>query len=263
MVSVVNWNPRKPIFRGRIRIGQRINNFGDLIGPELVKRILLTHGLVDAGSSSRRLLTVGSIMRLAQEGDTVWGTGINGKSTTGPWSFSSLDVRALRGPRTQQVLREMGIHAPAIFGDPGILVPRFWPEARVLETNFLQTYIPNLHDVRPRDSEQPNFVHPCSPLDHIIHRIAASSFVYGSSLHAVILAHAFQVPVRPIISSTEPLFKYLDYFEGVKTKAPEFATTAEEALRMGGVLLPRPDVDGLLDAFPFDLWGEAMKGSKQ
>ncbi len=259
-IDIVHWNPRKPRVRGPLgRLLPKhppVNNFGDLLGPPIVREMLRRRGLdYEQDASEGRLVAVGSIMRMARDGDVVWGTGVNGKSTSLPHQFSQLDVRAVRGPLTAQFLREKGIEVPEVYGDPGLLVGWLWPretfEGR-MERSAL-TVIPNLHDVE-RYREHPGFWHPCSPLTETIARIATSDFVVGSSLHAVVLADSFGVGSRLIRSDHEPPFKYEDYYRGSGRGSFEAASGIDEAIEMGSEVPPEWSPEDLVRAFPWDLW---------
>ncbi|WKK71702.1 hypothetical protein Q0F99_00255 [Rathayibacter oskolensis] len=133
-----------------------MNNFGDLLGPIIVSRILELEGIdPSAALRSRRMLAVGSILKLARDGDTVWGIGANGKSLQDRFDFEGLDVRAVRGPRTRAFLRDLGISAPEIYGDPGLLVGTLWTreELRAGAADRTVTIIPNLNDLRRMRSQ--------------------------------------------------------------------------------------------------------------
>jgi pyruvyltransferase len=213
-VEVVHWNPRRPVVPGRlgrlVPVRRRVNNFGDLIGPVLVERILAARGIdPESGgdpargadparggdpvrSGERRLLTVGSILHLAAPDDVVWGSGINGKEAHLPPDLR-LDVRAVRGPITHRLLREAGIEAPRVYGDPALLWSRFWPRESYADGDRRAVgFVPNLHDwVRHRDD--PRVIAPQGDLHTIVGQIARCELVVATSLHGIVLAES-QVP---------------------------------------------------------------------
>jgi pyruvyltransferase len=233
-----------------------INNFGDLLGPLIVRAVLRTLGrrkrrvVTDA-----RLLTVGSILHFARDGDVIWGSGINGKISADAHAYSTLDVRAVRGPLTRDFLVERGIPVPEVYGDPALLLPHVMPWLRreCSSKQYGLTVVPNLNDIAnyPVDSR---LLQPTKPLNEILTRIARSEFVVGSSLHAIIIADALGIPARFVVSGSEAPHKYTDYFLGTARAVPDFAETVADATAMGGheplVFAP----ERLLAAFPADLW---------
>lgn len=261
-VEIVHWNPRRPVIPGRV--GRRIplkrpvNNFGDVLGPALVRRILESRGVSNATQTRTRLLTIGSIMHLAQPGDVVWGTGVNGKSLhrTPP---KGLSLRAVRGPETAAFLTQHGYVAPSVFGDPGLLVARYFPELATAPAHRAGTvFVPNLNDIK-RDpamgrSEGLRVINPRQPLYDCIRAIGAAEFVVSSSLHGIVVAEAFGIPARLVASFAEPDFKYVDYFGGTGRSSTGQASTVGEALRLGGHGPAVWDADALMGAFPWELF---------
>lgn len=256
---MVHWNPRKRVFSGKItrRIpisGRRVNNFGDLLGPRVVRENLRRTGLrEDLAAHNRRLVSVGSVMHLARDGDVVWGTGINGKHLRDVLPFTSIDIRAVRGPLTREVMIRRGHAVPEVYGDPGLLVGEFWPFLRDQEKRHSLTIVPNLND-RDAFGHSENVLDPRTDLESCLKRISQSEFVIGSSLHAIIIAESLGIPARLITSGVEPSFKYEDYYLGSGRAAYKSANDVRQALELGGEVPPVWDPKPLLRAFPADLW---------
>jgi pyruvyltransferase len=261
-VELVHWNPTRPVVSGplgRFLPRRPVNNFGDLLGPAIVQRLLSGRGIsADSAAAGRRLLAVGSILHFAQNGDTVWGTGANGKKLDGEMSFESLDVRAVRGPLTREYLQRLNISAPEVYGDPGLLVGHLWTRAQLAKGYPSTDYIvlPNFHDY-PAAKRSAHLVNPRDDLWSVIGRIAASRFVVGSSLHAMIVAESLGIPARLVVSGTEPTFKFDDYYQGTGRAGAEPAASVEEALKQRGQQPPEWSPTELLRSFPADLWGRA------
>ncbi|MFS0733991.1 polysaccharide pyruvyl transferase family protein [Microbacterium sp. 1P10UB] len=258
---IVHWNPRKRILPGPLgkilRLGPRVNNFGDLLGPEVVSRSARLLGVDTLANPSNDLLAIGSIMHFARTGATVWGTGVNGKMDPRLHTFSDLDVRAVRGPRTRQFLQQRGIHVPPVFGDPGLLVRRLWRDDELLAHRTESppvAIVPNLNDLPYFNESDPRVVDPRGPLDEILARIRWSDLVVASSLHGLIVAHSFGVPTVMLRPRSESLFKYEDYFSGVGQDLPALADDAEAAIRMQASPALEWSGDPLLEAFPIDLF---------
>lgn len=258
MVEIYSWNPKRPVLSSkigrRIPIKRRVNNFGDLLGPLVVDRMVRAAAIApDAGDG--RLLSVGSVLHQARDGDVVWGAGRNGKIPAEKHRFASLDVRAVRGPRTREFLAQRGIDCPTVYGDPALLLPDLVPELADVDRTEDVTVVPNFNDLRRDRGRWPRRVlDPCSPLWRCLRRIVSSRLVVGSSLHAIVVAEAFGVPARAVRSTLEAEVKYLDYYEGTGRSDVRMAETVDEALSLGGAEPPQWDAGRLRAAFPYDLW---------
>ncbi|HTL41897.1 MAG TPA: polysaccharide pyruvyl transferase family protein [Pseudolysinimonas sp.] len=254
-VDVVHWNPRRPLIPGllgyALPVRRPVDNFGDLLGPLLVERIAADEGLEEP-AEPRRLLTVGSILHFAKPGDTVWGTGINPKADR-PLA-TPLDVRAVRGPVTQEALERQGIAVPAIYGDPALLWSRFWP-AETYPTGSRQPIgmVPNFHDAASYGDDA-RVILPRGQVHDIVSRILRCDFIVASSLHGIVIAESYGIPARLVPSGTEPPGKYDDYYRGTGRPDWRSAPTVEAAVELGGEPAPVWDGDALLAAFPRDLW---------
>jgi pyruvyltransferase len=250
---VVRWNPERPDEQtGAVT---PVNNFGDLLGPLIVDRLLQRIPGAVAQDGTPRLLGLGSVLHLAEDGDVVWGTGVNGKMPLTQITAGNLDIRAVRGPRTRAILQSLGHSVPETYGDPALLLPELFPETAEWAANKTRavTVIPNFNDFDPNDDD-PRVVSPRAELWSIIRAIAESELVVGSSLHAIIVAEALGVPARVCLSEHENYLKYVDYFAGTGRTRVHLARNAAEAIALGGVPRGETDLHALLASFPADLW---------
>lgn len=258
-VEVIHWNPlrrlRRAGFGSSIPLGGRINNFGDLLGPELVRRL----APADGRGSGRRLLAVGSILHFAQDGDVVWGTGINGKVPAEFFVAKDLEVHAVRGPRTAAFLEQRGIGSPSVFGDPGLLIPDVLGITRSDRPTYGITTLPNLRDRRLWRG-QPGYLDPTTAVTAVAKRLSESELVVTSSLHGIVISEALGVPVAFVLPREESLFKYEDYFEGTGRSLPVVHPSPEAARRNPQFAENLAwTADSLLDAFPTELWRSVQK----
>ncbi|MFH5776132.1 polysaccharide pyruvyl transferase family protein [Paracoccus sp. NGMCC 1.201697] len=202
-------------------------NFGDWIGPYLylkktgVKPRLATAAVVKPPRIVH--FTCGSILQQIQSPDVaiVWGSGIMDFSR----SFARpKEIHAVRGPLTQKRLEQMKYDVPDVLGDPGICMPKFYsPKSRekkyrigiishVVDTPFwrsIEKFLP----------EGVKVIYLNGRFDAAIDDIAACEFTVSSSLHGVIISHAYGVPSAWADSCTRPLAgdgtKFADYFQSV------------------------------------------------
>lgn len=222
-------------------------NFGDLLSRFLVESV--GGDSVRFEERSPKLLALGSILAQARPGDTIWGTGVWREKTPmqGP-----LRITAVRGPLTRAMLRDQGIECPDVYGDPAILLPRYYRPKIQKQAGI--TVLPHFRDEWLASDE----FHILSPTDEpfsVIDRIASSEILVTSSLHGLIVAEAYGVPVVLLRNSrhgaVEPQFKYADYFASTgRDDLTRFDVPVREA-----VLTPlpppvMPDPDRLIAAFP-------------
>ncbi|MEU4384949.1 polysaccharide pyruvyl transferase family protein [Promicromonospora sp. NPDC023805] len=251
-VPVVHWNP--------IRSGAPVANFGDVLGPAIVSRLV--------GSSARTvapdgpaLLSVGSILHLAPERSVVWGSGVNGKMLAATKDIpDGVAFRAVRGPLSRRFLSGHGFDVPEVYGDPVLLLADVMPELlRVSRAPVRDVlFVPNFNDKDDVSAVAGDHVLETldsqDHVDSVLLQIASSRFVISTSLHAVIVAEALGIPARFVRSAHEHPFKYRDYLAGTGRAFEPIAETVEEAFVLGGQPEPRFDADALLEAFPWELW---------
>ena len=269
--EIVHWNPtrrlrplrRLPLVPARL-FGRTVNNFGDLLGPIIVALMLERSGRPPATAPCRRLLTVGSILHLAQPGDVVWGSGRNGRVDDDGHRTDHLDVRAVRGPATRAWLMERGIACPEVFGDPALLLPRLRPdlvELSVRKRHSL-TFVSHIDDSPTAGRRGVRAVSPRGDVESLLRTIVQSEFMVATSLHAVVVAEAFGVPARSVVNRSETEFKYADYYLATNRADYRRAATVDEAITLGGERAPDIDLEPLINAFPIDLFSlEAAEAS--
>lgn len=234
-------------------------NFGDYLSLVIVEQCLrrFGHTLADEVPRSLRLFAIGSILHYARNGDVVWGSGINGRAGQDDLNrrVEQLDVRAVRGPRTQEILRRRGLAVPDVFGDPALLLPQLFPGRFQRRPVRPWIFVPNLHDLGLTDRTSANVVSPLGSWNRRIDAILEAELVLASSLHGIVVAEAFGIPARYVrLSEGESEFKYRDYYEGTGRFDVEFASGIDEGREMGGADRLTFDHQALMDAFPIDLW---------
>ncbi len=112
------------------------NNLGDLLSPVIIAaltgRRIRRRGPL---SPRTRLLAIGTSGQDQRVGHVhIWGTGFEGAGQTNfaaqkalsPWRMVRFTTHATRGPFSARLLESAGYPAPAIFGDPAMLLPKIW-----------------------------------------------------------------------------------------------------------------------------------------
>jgi pyruvyltransferase len=229
-------------------------NFGDELSKIIVEKIVNDKVPITHLKTTRpKLLSIGSILHFANNGDYVWGSGVNGKINSSEHKFKHLNVYAVRGPLTKKFLEKKGVQCPSIFGDPAIFLPDFFPDLKPThKRDFI--VIPNLNEIAAYKNF-PNLVLPTDEPMAVVKKILEAKFVISGSLHGIIVAEAFGIPAKVLrITNKESLFKYTDYYLGSGRKGFIPAKSVEEALKMGGEPSPNYNKPKLINSFPKHLF---------
>lgn len=233
-------------------------NVGDLLGPYLFEKMTGRRPL-RSGSGPGVVFSVGSVAKFATADSIVWGTGTMRES-------DPLDPRAnwlaVRGPLTRDVVLRDGGDCPEVYGDPGLLVPRvFWPELPEQKTPV--GIVPHYIDFERVVAVATPGVCVISPLhadvEVVIREIVSCERIVSSSLHGLILAHAYGIPARWALFSDGVQgdgFKFRDYFASADTEQDpldlrEARWTRDDLLEGFPLDLPSIDLNPLLDACPW------------
>lgn len=246
------------------------SNFGDWIGPLLFeartgRRPYWCH-IGHSKIFGSVFFTVGSILDFIAAPDraTVWGSGIIRRNA----EFSRpRAIHAVRGPLSRARSLELGYACPEVYGDPAILLPRYLP-ARSSNPTYRLGMIPHfvhMDEARQRlpDSDEVLLIDVMRPVPEVCRDICNCACTVSSSLHGLIVSHAFGVP-SAWISLTAPLYgdgvKFHDYYSsaGICEPAQHCLDDGEfdiESLVETARAAPMPDLadlhEGLLKSCPF------------
>lgn len=198
-------------------------NFGDWITPYLVRRACGRDPGPPADPTKTRenvILAVGSIMRLCGPNTVVWGSGIRDRNQE---IVPGRRVRSVRGPLTRRRLLEVGGECPPVYGDPALLLPRFH-RPRPGDRRFRLGVVPHFTQYRAvralyeGDGGVTVIDLRTSDVEAVVDRIAACDAIASSSLHGIVVANAYGVPVRWVKFDTDIMgddTKFHDHFASI------------------------------------------------
>lgn len=206
-------------------------NWGDDINYFFLKEIVKQPiDIFDKYSLAFRLklknyLVIGStIDLLCKESSEVWGAGIiDGTKTL---TIKPRKVYAVRGPLTRKRLLEQGVECPEIFGDPAMLVARYYKPC--VNKKYKYGFIPHVLNVdksnslyfggKPLLEREDTLVINLSKYDSwtdIPDQICSCENIISASLHGLIMAEAYEIP-NVWVEFGKPLlgghFKFHDFF---------------------------------------------------
>lgn len=171
-------------------------NFGDAVSPRIVKALsgATIHKVRKGGEP--RIFACGSILKWAQPGDQIWGSG---HAVMGHQTAMGIEVYAVRGPLTRSALMAQGIQCPEVYGDPAVLLPFLYGPAsakRTYKLGVIPHYIDQkrcrevMKDQLERDDVL--FIDIMAGADVVLDAIASCSAIASSSLHGIIAAEAYR-----------------------------------------------------------------------
>lgn len=245
-------------------------NLGDTLSPVIVGWMLERKGLSLSTpvGTTKHLLALGSLLGRGVFDATVWGTGILETSTLSRLKHQkgvrTYDIRAVRGPKTREMLLKYGFPCPATYGDPAVLLPRMVSAS--LRRGPASSGPVGVIFHRTTDLSNMTLPSYCKRISietadyrGFIEQLTSCSRIVSESLHGVILAEAFGVPARAFFVGTRVsscLFKYEDWYASTARPQSTFAHSLEEVLDVPSLALPELDsmAKTLMDAFPYDLW---------
>ncbi|UJH92532.1 polysaccharide pyruvyl transferase family protein [Antarcticibacterium sp. 1MA-6-2] len=221
------WSERKFIFKDK-------ENYGDLLSEYLVEKISGTpvrwvHPKKQPWYKWNKMnyLAIGSIIHHATKDSVIWGSGIiDQKQKT-----ADADFRAVRGPRTRNYLLNLGYKCPPVYGDPALLLPLYFkPEE---EKKYKLGIIPHYHDYKNvaktyQDQTEILVIDLMTlNVEEVTHEILQCEKTISSSLHGLIVSHAYRTPCV-WVEFSDKLFgdgiKFTDYMESVELQVyqPQF-----------------------------------------
>lgn len=217
------------------------NNFGDEIGPLVSKKLVKDHfnckevslpvwNLAKKGARKGTcLFSLGSIFHMVENGDHIWGTGVN--PTWQRQVPGNLTIHAVRGPHTEDFLKARGVIKESVgHGDPGLLLPLVSPASINKGNENRFCFVAHAQDkdivndlVNQKDLLSPavHVIHAQAHLSKVVENLLTCSHIASTSLHGLILADAFGIPSRWFqfpkskTEKTEGHFKYQDYYSTI------------------------------------------------
>lgn len=249
-------------------------NYGDLLGAYLVEKISGTK-VTWFNPKKRRLpfvkqtvyATIGSILAHVKKDWIVWGSGI----ISGDTKVAEAKFLAVRGPQTRKHLVAMGYSVPEVYGDPGLLLPNYYAPKSIIK-QYKIGIIPHYNDYKQvyelykNDDKIKVIDLMTNNIEFTTDEILSCKQIISSSLHGIIMAHAYEIPAVWIQFSDKVFgdgIKYQDYFEsvGIAHYVPEIITkqmTVEDCENYISGLVSLPEKErleslrkGLMAVCPF------------
>lgn len=167
------------------------------------------------------LLSTGSILQFYKMGSgIVWGSGLIDRTS----SVGNNIYYAVRGPHTRDILLKRGYDVPEVYGDPALLMKRIYNKN--VKVSYKIGVIPHMihYDELINNykiGENIKIINlRTDNVEKVIDEIRSCEFIISSSLHGIIVPHAYNIPAVWVNISDEKLMgdnlKFADYFASVE-----------------------------------------------
>ena len=166
-------------------------NVGDALTPWIIRRLTGRVPCFAApGAPVTKYFVTGSVAGYAGDRCVLWGPGIMSARER---VSSAATLLAVRGPLTRARALDCGADCPDVLGDPALLMPRLYsPPAGAREGMGLVAHV----------ADRSRLVAPGPwrlidarwPVERFIDQLTRCAFVASSSLHGLILSHAYRIP---------------------------------------------------------------------
>lgn len=212
MYPTINaWWPKTPL----------PGNFGDIMTPPIVEQLFGYKCVrIDKPFKTPTLFGAGSIVSLAEENTVVWGSGLMDAAGR---PCPDATYLAVRGPRTYEILAGKGIECPPIFGDPVLLTPLLY-DGKEIKKKYQYGVFAHYVDQKKVSgwySGVPG-VKMINPINGnpmaVVREVLECEKIISSSLHGVIIAHAYDIPavwVKHSNGLSGDSIKFHDYYDSV------------------------------------------------
>lgn len=208
----------------------RCKNFGDNITPYLYEKITGEKSIFSNDKKQKAIVCfgTGSIIHHAccWNNLIIWGSGIIEENTKVKFG-KNVKILSVRGPITQRKLISLGYQCPESYGDIGLLLPRFYEPT--IEKKYKVGIIPHYVDYelcKKMFSGQPNIkiIDVREPVEHVVNNILECEMTLSSSLHGIIVSHAYGLKCAYIKFSNKVIggnTKFWDYYGSIDIIKPK------------------------------------------
>lgn len=164
------------------------------------------------------VLGVGSILWLSLPNYHIWGSGFLRANDR----FKGGKLYAVRGKYSAKKLVKMGYPECKVYGDPALLLPLIYKPQKKEGGGGIIPHYTEYEDFKKNYPDNKIINLNTYNIEKTIDEICSCDYILSTSLHGVIVAHAYGIPalwVKKKQLATDD-FKYKDYFSSVKL--PEY-----------------------------------------
>jgi len=201
---------------------KKIKNFGDMLNPFFIREITNKKvKRINKNYWKKHFIICGSIIKDINSKSVVWGAGI---MTAKEVFKKPKKILAVRGPLTRKRFIELGYKCPKSYGDPALLLPIFHKIKENKKYKF--GIIPHFIDYKKIEkitetNKDILIIDLLENVTKVIEEINQCEYIISSSLHGLIVPHAYNIPAIWVEFSNNLKgdgIKFNDYFYSVEIK---------------------------------------------
>jgi hypothetical protein len=172
-----------------------------------------------SGIDSAEGIMIGSIAKFAKPGMAVMGSGFIRESDP---VCADANYMWVRGPMTRRKVLEAGGKCPKIYGDAAMFLPEIFPASRKQHKVGIVPHHVDYDAVRRMGTGLPviNLLNP--DVKAVTDAITSCRYIISSSLHGIIVAHAYGIPAAWVQFSDKLKgdgFKFRDHYAALGLEA--------------------------------------------
>ena len=236
-------------------------NFGDELSKFITKELINKNKyrlVFNQRYQPLNIVCIGSYIHCAKDNSFIFGSGVRTPNNIeGGHKYQSLTVCAVRGPLTRKFLIDKHITVPEIYGDPALLLPKFYKPIVINGLKDKIGIVPHKSNynkyINNIDTAKYYLINPTDKWQNVINYICSCKAIISSSLHGLICADAYNKSNLWLdeYKLSEGDFKFKDYFASQYRnyiKITNINDYSEALLYKGGNTV---DLEKLLRCFPF------------
>jgi pyruvyltransferase len=192
------------------------SNVGDQLTPYIIRKLTGKDPVYAMGGADyTHYILSGSMLNHANEHSVVWGAGL---ASMGDGVHPSANLLAVRGPISRMRAYACDARCPRVYGDPAMILPELYEPKRVKKHAL--GIVPHYVDAFRASQWYPerHVINVLQPVESFVDEVVSCEAIISSSLHGIIIAHAYGIPavwVKFSDSIGGDGTKYRDYFMSV------------------------------------------------
>lgn len=196
------------------------SNFGDMLSKYITEKLSRKNVcVVPRLYEKEHYIVIGSILSSANEHSIVWGAGFSQENET----LNKVGkIHMVRGHLSRNILLKSNFDCPEFVGDSAWIMPKlFHPK---VEVKYKYGMLPHWVDYEQcveyygNDDNVLIINLLCDNIEDVIMKILSCEKIISSSLHGLVVAHAYNIPSLWVEFSDKVIgngFKFVDYYSSI------------------------------------------------